>query len=259
MVPAIPFLFVAVFFGIGLFVLYNALDGVRTVYHILTNDPVPVRDLATRAGPVEIEGTATTDDDQTVQSPFSGTRCLAYEYEVEEYRSSGKHNTWQTVDEGGDAVSFLVEDETGTVRVDPTGAELHCEDETVRVDGGTEPPERIAQFIDSTDEVDSQQKTANLLVTELNYGNDQKFVERRLDAGEDVYVYGEATRASAGGGWGSGLVDALVGDGDRTPVFVVSDTSERGTALRIGRKALASCLFALVWLGVSLLAFLVIF
>jgi len=35
----------------------------------------------------------------------------------------------------------------------------------------------------------------------LNLGNQQKFVERRLDVGETVYVYGEAFEERSGG-WG---------------------------------------------------------
>jgi len=256
MVAVIPLLFVGVFAVFGVVIVYAAAQNLRTVYHILTNNPIPVRDLETRSGPVEIEGTATVDEGRTVETPFTGTECLAYEYEAQEYRSSGKNSSWRTLEEGGDAVPFVVEDGTGRVRVDPSGAALHFEEHATRVDAGSEPPERIAQYIESTDDIDIQDGTADLVITEVNYGNDQKFVERRLDVDEDVYVYGEADRAAAGG-WGSGLVDAVVADGDRTPVFVVSDTSERGTAWRIGKKAVGMGAFGLLWLGLTVLIALV--
>ena len=82
--------------------------------------------------------------------------------------------------------------------------------------------------------VEAQDGSVNLLVTEISLGNKQRFTERRLDVGEDVYVYGQAMGGPATA-WGSNLVDAVVGDGDGTPVFVISDTSERGTAWRIAR------------------------
>lgn len=229
----------------GVLALWHAYRELRPVYHILTNDPVPVRDLPQRSGPTEVQGTARpTDDHGTVHTPFTETDCLAFEYEAQEYRSSGKNSHWKTLDEGGAWVPFLVEDDTGTVRIDPEGAELHFEEHSLRVNGGDEPPARIAEYIAEADGVDSQNKSMNLVVTELNYGNDQKFVERRLDVGENVYVYGEVGRAP-GGEWGSRLVDAEIRDGPDLPSFVVSDTSERGTAWRIARGALG-------WLAIGL-------
>ena len=209
----------------------------KTVFHVLRNDPLPVRELHGRRGPVEVEGSALEGDDGTVEAPFTGSRCLAYEYEVEELRSRGKSESWETLDRGMDGVDFVVDDGTGRVRVDPTGAEVHLEPQSVTVPAGTELPDRLARYVESTDAVEPQNKSVNLLVTELHLGNRQRFTERRLDSGEDVYVYGEAGPGPAVE-WGSDLVDALIGDGDRTPVFVISDTDERGTAGRIARGGL---------------------
>lgn len=242
-------LFGGVFAVVGLFVLGKGLDEFRLVSHVLRNDPVPVRDLPGRSGPVEIEGTvAVADGHDPVRSPFTDTECLAYEYEAEEYQSRGDDSSWRTLDEGGEQVPFRVEDDTGAVRVDPAGADFRLEEHAIRVDAGEEPPERIARYVAATDDVDPQEGSVDLVVTELNYGNDQRFVERRLDPGEEVYVYGTARRAP-GGGWGSRLVDATVGDGDAVPAFVVSDTSERGTAWRIGKRAVSMVAFGLVFAG----------
>jgi hypothetical protein len=254
MVSVLAVLFGGVFVAVGLFVLGNGVREFRTVYHVLTNDPVSVRELPNRSGPVEIEGTvAIPDGDDPVRSRFTDTECLAYEYEAQEYRSSGKSGSWRTLDEGGERVPFLVEDDTGAVRVDPEGADLRLEGHTTRVDGGEEPPERIARYVASTDAVDTQDESMDLVVAELNYGHDQRFVERRLDPGEEVYVYG-TTREASGGGWGSRLVDAAVEDGDSVPEFVVSDTSERGTAWRIGKRAVSMVAFGLVFAGVGTVA-----
>ena len=209
----------------------------RTVYHILRSDPLPIRELHGYRGPVEIEGRAVEGEDGTVTAPFTGSRCLAYTYEVEELRSQGKGESWETLDTGMNGVDFVVDDGTGRVRVDPTGADIHLESKSVTVPAGTELPERLARYVDATDSVDRQDRTMNLLVTELNVGNRQRFTERRLSVGEDVYVYGQASEGAATE-WGSSLVDALVGDGEATPVFVISDTDERGTAWRIARGGL---------------------
>lgn len=230
----------------------------RPVYHILTNDPIAVRDLVYHSGPAEIEGTAVpADSGTTVRAPFTDITCLAYEYEVQEYRSSGQSSYWKTLEEGENATPFFVEDDTGTVQVDPGGAELHFDSHTIEVPRGEEPPETVARHINQSEAVDAQHdRTLDLVVTELTIGNDQRFVERRLDVGESVYVYGDVERAPAGE-WGSGLVDALLTRGEEAGILVISDTSERGTAWRVGKGPLFWTVAGLVLVvpGIGLLGY----
>lgn len=254
MVSLIALLVGGVFLVIGLTQIARASSELRTVYHILSNDPIPIRDLPSRSGPVEIEGTAAVDDDHDpVRSIFTESQCLAYDYEVEEYRSSGKNSSWHTLDSGSEAVPFVVEDDTGAVRVSPDNAEFRFEDHTLRIEGGQEPPERIRAYIERTDAVDPQDKSLDVVVTELDYGNDQRFTERRLDPGEDVYVYG-TVGSGPGGEWGSRLVDAVIEDGPGIPEFVVSDTTERATARRIGKSAAVKAATGLLFGGFGAVA-----
>jgi hypothetical protein len=247
------FLFALVFLGVGGFLLYAGGQELRTVHHILKNDPVPVRDLHGHRGPVEIEGTAAVyEESGTVTAPFSGTECLGYTYEVEERRSSGKHSNWHTLEEGTHGVDFLVEDGTGQVHVEPGGADFRLEEHTKRVSPGDELPPRIERFVESTDDVEKQDGSIDLGVTELSVGNKQRFTERRLDPGESVYVYG-AARPDTNTEWGSTLVDAVVGDGDDVPAFVVSDTDERGTALRFGKRGLTLLCIGILFISVVFL------
>jgi len=225
--------------------------------HILTNDPRPVRDLVHRDGPVEIRGTAQPDTDRPegerlVRAPLSETPCLVYEYEAEQLQSTGQSAHWKTLDEGHSAVSFFLADDTGSVQVRPTGAELHLDEHTVRVSGGEEPPEHIAQYITETDELDFQQNSLDLVVTEIEYGNDQRFVERRLDPGESVHVYGVVESAPVGD-WGSDQIPARVAEGIESPL-VVSDGSERETAWRVARRPLIRTVGGVVVLVPGLLA-----
>jgi hypothetical protein len=210
---------------------------------ILRNDPLSVQDLIYHDGPAEVEGTA-RGDEKGVKAPFTGTVCLAYEYEIQEYQSSGKSSYWKTLEEGRNWVRFLVEDETGAVQIDGADAELHLSEATLELSPGDEPPERIARYIRQSDDVEHQNKTLDLRITELNFGNKQRFVERRLDIDESVHVYGAVERAPAGE-WGSTLVDAILTGDDQTPL-VISDSSERGTAQRIIKNHLGWPLLALV-------------
>lgn len=221
----------------------------RPAYHVFRNDPIPVRDLHGRSGPVEIEGRAEPDEEAgTVTAPFSGAECLAYEYEAEELRSTGKSSSWHTLDSGAGGVDFVVADDTGRVPVDPDGADLRLGETTLRVSPGEELPAHLEAYVAATEDVEKQDGAVDLLVTELHLGNEQRFVERRLDVGESVYVYGQSRRGPATE-WGSDLVDAVVGDGRGAPVFVISDTDERATAWRYVRSGLVRTVVGLLALS----------
>lgn len=231
-----PILIGTIVGGILCYLFYKAGIEFRSVFHILRNDPLPVRELQQTRGPVEIEGTTKVDDGAgTVTAPFTGTECLAYTYEVEEYQSSGKNSSWQTLDEGINGRRFLVEDETGIVPVVPDGSTIRLEDQSITISPGDEVPGHIKEYMHSTDEVDVQDGTIDLGIAELSTGNKQRFTERRLDVGEPVYVYGHAKRGESTN-WGSKQVDATVTDGPAAPVFVISDTDERGTAARFAYR-----------------------
>jgi hypothetical protein len=222
---------------IGAAASYQGWRTLEPARDILRNDPVAVRDLLYEEGPVEVSGTARVDEDAgTAFAPFSGTECLAYEYEAQEYRGGGQHAHWQTVDEGLRAVPFLVEDDSGTVSVDPRDADLHLDEETMTIDPGERPPEQIERYIRNTEDLELQNDTIDLVVTELNTGNRQRFVERRLDVGESVHIYGDVGRAPAGE-WGADTIDAVLQRGEDVPL-VVSDAPERATGWRVVKNRL---------------------
>lgn len=235
---------------IGIGALIKTRQEFGPAVEIFRNDPLAVQELVYHDGPAEVEGTA-RGDEKGVEAPFTGTVCLAYEYEVQEYRSTGKNSYWKTLDEGTNSVPFLVEDDTGAVQIDGTVAELHLSSETLELSPGDEPPERIAQYIRHNEDVKHQDSTLDLGITELNVGNKQRFIERRLDIDESVHVYGTVGRAPAGE-WGSNLVDALLTSSERTPL-VISDGSERDTAWRIVKSHLGWPIFSLGCLLVGLI------
>lgn len=221
----------------------------RAAYHILRNAPGPVRELDGSRGPVQVEGRAVAGAEGTVTAPLTGTECLAYSYDVEQFGPVGDHGAWKTLTTGMGGVDFVVEDDTGRVAVDPSGAEFHFEDHRETVSPGEDMPEHLAEFVAASPDVDPQDLTVNLLVTEFTMGQRQRFTERRLDVGEQVYVYGQATTGEAVE-WGSDLVDSVVADSDALPAFVISDSDQRGTAWNIARPALWKVLIGLNTLGI---------
>ncbi|MEY7851939.1 E3 ubiquitin ligase [Natrarchaeobius sp. A-rgal3] len=221
----------------GLFLLAVGAVKIRPAYHVYRGEIQDVLEVERFDGPVELEGTATELED-TIVAPLSGTPCLASEYEVEEYQSSGNSSSWNTVDSGSAAVSFRLEDETASVRVDPAGCRLALStDRTIEVGGGESEPAAIREFLESTSDLESENSSLDLGLVEIATGNDRRYHERRLDVGGDAYVLGRS-RYDVGARETMRDISAVVEDGEETPAFVVSDSPPEVAVWLLAKPAL---------------------
>lgn len=91
-------------------------------------------------GYVEFCGHARALPGDPVISPLTHRTCAWFQYRVEE-RMATRRNAWVTVDEATSDAIFALDDETGRVVVDPTGAEVSAVPRTVWYgnDSGTPP------------------------------------------------------------------------------------------------------------------------
>ena len=108
------------FIGIGLF--YNGFKALK-LKRLIENTPTSkIRSVA--MGLVELHGRCQKPVNAYLHTPFSNTPCVHYEFRVEEYRKRKNGHEWVTVDKGKRSTPFYVEDDTGTMIVDPTGAQF---------------------------------------------------------------------------------------------------------------------------------------
>jgi hypothetical protein len=141
--------------------------------------PTPIGSLGDATGRVVVSGVARRVDD-VVRAPVTGRDCLAYAWRVSDLRTvrspGGEIRTERaTVGRGRDSVAFLVEDDTGSVRVDPAGAEFRLAEEWVR-DPADDPLDR-ADVLTGLDPLGSETRA-------------REYFESRLDEGETVTVRG---------------------------------------------------------------------
>ncbi|ELY92999.1 hypothetical protein C482_20031 [Natrialba chahannaoensis JCM 10990] len=219
----------------------------RPAYHVYRGDTDDVITAERADGPVELEGTA-SEITGTVEAPLTGTPCLVYEYEVEEHQSSGKNSSWNTVDSGMGGLPFRLEDRTASVRIEPAGADLALSTSaSTKIDGGEREPESIRRFLEHESDLESENSSLDLGVVELATGNDRKYHERRLDPGEEAYVFGQS-RYDVEARETMRDISAVVGDGPDTPAFVVADSCQDGAARLLVRQQLS-------WLAISAIVF----
>lgn len=190
----------------------------------LRDDPLPVREAATTDGLVELRGTVETEG-QYLEAPFTGTSCVAYEFEAEEYVSSGKHSHWDTLAEGNHAIPFRLADGTGSILVEPEDSELTLQSGWETEIGAEESAkDRIREFLTALDVEPGEGSELSVGPISVGTGDRRRYSEERLDVGETVSVFGRPEYdPDAGGEWGSDEVDAAMRATDEDP-FVVADT-----------------------------------
>ncbi|MFA9516879.1 GIDE domain-containing protein [Halopenitus sp. H-Gu1] len=250
-VPSSPLglLLVIGFVSGGLLAIGFALREVGAVRQVLGGASTDVFSLSTgTTGSVSISGTAVQYEDRLV-SPFTGTECLALAYEVEEQRTTNNGTAWVEIDSGRAAVPFLLEDDTGSVLVDPSRVRLGLGTSvTIEVEGGERPPNRIQKFINRTDDVGSEERTWDLKLVELNVGNDRRYIERRLEPGEPVTVFGDV-QSESGVSTRAGQVNAVLTAGSHP--LVLSETTPYRTVLRVFWPVLVAACLGIVLLGAA--------
>ncbi|WP_255197120.1 GIDE domain-containing protein [Halorarius litoreus] len=180
----------------------------------------------TREGPVSVTGLVAHDDPP--RSPFFDREAVAWTWTVE---AKNRHGTsyegrraWEQARAGQGGVPFDVDDGSGSVHVDPTGASLDCTSTTTEERHPEDPPGRAAE------------------ITNLDMGGEQfRFTESVLSPGVEVTVLGAAREGD------EGVVLAATDD----EPFVVS---EGGRASTLRRYAIRGVGFGLagglaVWFG----------
>ncbi|GAA0723444.1 hypothetical protein J2744_001343 [Halorubrum trapanicum] len=223
----------------------GALDAVRVLRTTATG-PAGLDGAERR---IRVTGRAATVDEETLPSPFGGDACLCVDYDVSEFRSQGKGQSWVTIDGGEAGVPFRVDDGGTGVRVDPAAATFSFKvDEKIKLDAGEESPERVRGFIDAVDEVDATE--TGYEVGPLTIGDDprRRYVQRTLRPGDEVTVVGDSEAFPDAP---VGEVKSRIAGGDP---FVVSDASARRTALRLVGGSAVPVVLGAVALAVAGLA-----
>lgn len=210
--------------ALGVYILANTGGVVTKFRNLLESEITPAGSVRQDSGVVELEGIAQPIDG-TVESPHTETECLLYDYnktritEVDDdLDGTDEHRKRDHLDHQHDHVPFRIEDESGSIAVDPTGADLSVDRD---YSGG------------------HKQSTDQRI----------KITEHRIDAGETVHVWGQSQSDS------DGPDDVYVGDGPGVQ-FQIGTGNRTEAVAEVGLQALVTLLVGLISLlgGVYVLA-----
>lgn len=182
LVVAVP----GIVFGlVGIAYLGAYLRMVRT-------EPTDVAAVSEDMDVVELDGTARPVDDP-LSSELANADTLMCSWKISEIRKTarstddghteGTRETKVTLESDVEVDPFVLDDGTGEMLVDPRGAEWVLEDEyAYRTDEDTPPQPSIRSFLDDIGWTPNVEKTGSV--------KPRIYEEKRLDPGDDVYVYG---------------------------------------------------------------------
>lgn len=181
-----------IFLLFGLFSVVGGLQKIRQGVIIKRNDPVPIRKAAQDTGVDEFEGVVEMPDGyNSFQAPFSGADAVAATYKVERKerrkRSNGRGSktTWKTDARGEITQPFVVRDDSGSVEVDPTGADISPTNTKRRhKTGGSLSDDIRLRLSVLTDRLDVGDVLAQ------NKSKTRRYSEGYLAPGDEVHIYG---------------------------------------------------------------------
>jgi hypothetical protein len=188
-----------------------------------------IRSLA--MGLAEIYGQVVKDK-LLLKGPFSGDDCVYYKYQIQELRHTKNSSYWATIKKGEERVNFYIKDATGSVLVDPKGANIDIlKDYEFGSGWGNDPPQQVLRFLEE-----------NGVRHESFFGMNKqmRFIESSIEPGDKLYVLGTAgdnpffEEATAK----HGHEDIMMQKGRFERFYYISDKAEKDILNRLRWKAL---------------------
>jgi len=250
---AAPYIAGTIFTLGGLLVLWVGWTKWRKYRLILDTPTSKIRSMA--IGIVEIHGQVVAET--LIRTPFSKTDCVFYKYEIKEYRrhttGSGKNRRttyrWETVSSGDQRVLFLAKDDTGTVLVNPEGAEFNVARRRVfyqkaggfgSIGGLVGFIKRLKDFsLSSENEFDTTEWKLEEITADSGWSfgtsvGDRKYYEYFLLPDDNLFVLGTAANQP------DAPNKVLIKQSTNEKMFYISDSSEKGIVKSLKKAAFAS-------------------
>lgn len=251
-----PYIISSVFAIAGAAIFWYGFNRMHK-YRLIKDIPrSKIRSMA--MGLVEVHGTVYCE--KPLKTPFSGSDCVYYKYEIQEYRrhisrdSKGRTKTtyrWEAVAGGQRNIPFFARDETGEVYVSPAEAEFNVDMkkaflQKAGIFGGFTALINALKDWDKNDEEFFDSSELNLIPIKANkgfsfsFGNrvgDRRYFEYYLEPDENLFVIGTAVND------GIAPNSILIRKGENQPTFIISNKSEKELLKSLKRKMIASYIF----------------
>ncbi len=184
-----------ILFLIGILIIFNGVQMYLTMRKVQNTPTSKIRSVAMGLAEIFGKGISIVEN----YSPFTNEKCVYYKIQVQAYierKNEDDTSSWQTILTKQLNNVFKLQDDTGTINVDPRGAEINLDVAKSR-EGNIKKKllslsgvnEEIVNFINKLDT--NEQRKIN------RYKNNKiKVTEWRILDGEKVYVLGSVEPSS---------------------------------------------------------------
>ena len=212
----VEYALVGIIFGSILFA-----NGFRSMKRKKLMESIPTSKIRSLAiGIAEIYGKAATTE-KLIHGPFSNEACIVCRVVIQEYERWSKYRRWHTIKDTVLSTKFMVEDETGKVRVDPRQATLDIPVSFKSSSGwGSDPPKHAIEFL----------KKNNLDYEGfLGMNKSLRYLEYTIKPGDNVYVLGRAddNPHTEDGSAQDGVADIMMQRSKNPNIYYISNKSEK--------------------------------
>ena len=157
-------------------------------------------------GPTEICGIVSKCESPSI-SPWGKQKCVYYNFHVEIDREGEESNYWETYVSDEKTNPFFIEDSTGRVIVDTSNVEFVLKADKFSKSGGflfgNEPDPYLEQLLHSK----YGRKTRGFI-----FNKKLRYTETTLELGENVYIFGDATRLGDNWIMKDGVMPLIISD-----------------------------------------------
>ncbi|MEM5869618.1 MAG: GIDE domain-containing protein [Candidatus Aenigmatarchaeota archaeon] len=201
-------------------------------------------------GLVEIYGKVVPIKDRILKSPLTQTECVYYKYLIEELKKSEESSKWVIIKVGENGTYFYLQDETGSVLVDPKWAEIDLVATFTFESGpGKDPPESVKSFLE-----------ANNIRSKDFFGMNKtmRFREFCIRPGDKLYIIGTAgDNPFVKEGWAqSGVEDVMIQKGEN--IYYISNRSEKEVVKKLMWKSLGIMFIGGLLIIVAVASFIIL-
>jgi len=199
---------------------------------------------AAAVGLVELSGKA--KQLEKITSPISGKPCAFYRITLEKL-IRGKHSHWVEMTHARlESGPFALEDESGSIVIDPKGAEVTFKKDSIQRGSKQTFPEHVQKYIQ--DALDNPAMRDMKYFSLSIFPDEFRITEHLVEEGDQVYVLGPAKIPEKP--LPPGLTSDLIVCKAENEDFIVSDESEKSVS---GRFTVSMVLGAIGAIGMVLL------
>ncbi len=170
-------------FGLALFAAFAAYRYLQRAR--LIEDTPTQKTRSAAQGYAELAGRVQPLMEAVLRAPLSGLPCLWYRYRVEQrVTDSRNRSSWRTIEQGVSDQWFKLTDETGSIAIDPRGADVDT-------------PACYRWEGDYRASVSTLPGALLAFMNQRNFGGRYRLTEQRVHAGERLFALGMLKNAQS--------------------------------------------------------------